>query len=315
VGGPYLRDFWYLDLNKSTPGGWHKLPDYKLPPTSNLWLGWAFSLDPFTKRAYLFNGSMDVDYIDLVTETWGRIKCSYTVTPEDAKAGVKNGWAYPGSHSCDYASQIVLGDNEAKKILVFGGMHKTTSMGCNLFMELDLRTKTWRRISGSVIPPKDADHSVPGPRKYAASWVDKEQKRFYILYGSFDRDLYKRPDDDHAEDIPWTCSDCWMYDIDAEKWTRDRVRGNPPPPRTEFGLTFVSCVVLAIGQPADHAHRTRFSTRSLCLEDTARLSRQLRPRNNGRTTLLILLIRSCLIWTSPNTPSPFLLQTRTQPRL
>ncbi|KAH6911813.1 hypothetical protein BKA70DRAFT_1268556, partial [Coprinopsis sp. MPI-PUGE-AT-0042] len=228
VRGPFYRDLWCLDLNRPTLGGWRKLPGYTMPSTSNLWLGWVFSLDPYTKRAYLFNGLRDVDYFDLVTERWGSHQVFLHRHTRRHEGRGEEWMAVPRFSDLRlyFTDSSVRWDAQGHK------------RGCNLFMELDLKTKTWRRISGTVIPPKDAEHSCPGPRKYAASWVDLEQKHFYLLYGSFDRDLAKRDDAHHASDIPWTCPDCWVYDIDAEKWTRERIRGNSPPPRTEFGLTF-----------------------------------------------------------------------------
>ncbi|KAG2012223.1 hypothetical protein CC2G_012258 [Coprinopsis cinerea AmutBmut pab1-1] len=238
VNGPYFRDFWCLNLNNPS-NGWRQLPEYPLPfAVTNLFLGWSFLLDPHAKRAYLFNGLINVDYFDLTTEKWGRISCSYTPTKADIAAGVNLGWPYPGRQTFDFTAQIVFWNDVAVKILVFGGTHEFTNMGCNIFMELDLLTKKWKRLSGTVVPSKDGDHSCPDPRKYGGSWVDRDQRKFYLLYGNFDRHLFDSEKEHHRSGKAHTCTDYWSRDIEKEKWSRERIRGNFPCPRTEFGVTY-----------------------------------------------------------------------------
>jgi hypothetical protein len=186
-------------------------------------------------KAYLFTGRPKVDYFDLVTEKWGYIMTTYTPTGHDESAGILDNWPYPGSILSDSTQQITRG-----KLLVFGGAHKNTSIGCNLFMELNLETKTWRRLSGYVMAPINNDYSCPGPRKSAASWVSKDKDRFYLLFGQCDREGAKLTNELHGGSSAYPFEDMWSWDLKSEKWRRERLAGNPPCPRTEMACTYVS---------------------------------------------------------------------------
>ncbi|KAK7007872.1 hypothetical protein R3P38DRAFT_1622076 [Favolaschia claudopus] len=130
----------------------------------------------------------------------------------------------------------VIGD----KMYVFGGGHGSTVMGSNLFMELNLVTRTWRRLSGTVRVTQNGDYSCPGPRKTAASWVSGSghMTRFYLLFGVFDRDEAWRHNEIHGADIVFGCSDFWSWSVKEEKWRQERFAGNPPCARTEMACAF-----------------------------------------------------------------------------
>ncbi|KAJ7121555.1 hypothetical protein C8R44DRAFT_981641 [Mycena epipterygia] len=228
--GPYYRDLWTLDLTKLD--AWRKLPDYPVPfEVSGLFMGLNFVV--YNDTAILFTGRPSVDVFDLKTETWSTFHTTYTPTPADIAAGVVGGWPYPGKSSCDNTIQIL-----GNKIYVFGGGHNTTRMGCNLFMELNLSTQKWRRLSGTVRVTEHGDYSCPGPRKTPASWVSADKTRIYILFGIFDRETAYMNNELHGETVPFGCSDFWSWSIIDEAWRQERLAGNPPCSRNEMACAY-----------------------------------------------------------------------------
>jgi hypothetical protein len=229
--GPYYRDLWTLDLTKLD--AWHQLPDYPIPiAQTGIFLG--LNIVVHNDTALLFTGRPAVDVFDLKTGTWSSFVTTYTPNSADIAAGVVGGWPYPGNSSCDNTMQV-LGD----KLYVFGGGHRTTRMGCNLFMELDLSTRKWRRLSGTVRVTEHGDYSCPGPRKTPASWVSADKTRIYILFGIFDREMAHMNNEIHGEDVPFGCSDFWSWNIKDETWRQERLAGNPPCSRTEMAYAYV----------------------------------------------------------------------------
>ncbi|KAJ7687742.1 hypothetical protein B0H17DRAFT_1136098 [Mycena rosella] len=229
--GPFHRDMWALDLNN--PDAWRQLPDYPIPlHISGRFIGW--SMLTHNDTALLFTGRPTIDLFDLANETWSSFDTTYSVTAADVRAGVVDGWPYPGRQLCDATMQIVDG-----KLYVFGGAHATTLMGCNLFMELDLTTRVWRRLSGYVRAPKDADYACPSPRKSAASWASPDKTRLYLLFGHFDREAPK-PGELHRAGEAFGHEDFWSWSIKEARWRRERMAGNPPCARTELSYTYAS---------------------------------------------------------------------------
>ncbi|KAG6906801.1 hypothetical protein DXG01_012049 [Tephrocybe rancida] len=228
--GPFYRDLWYLDLKKLDE--WKRLPDYPISfNTAGAFINW--SIEVYNDKALLFTGRKQMDYFDLVEERWGTITTTYTPTLEDKRAGVVQNWPWPGQRLQDAAHQVI-GD----KLFIFGGTHLTTNLGCNLFMELDLKTNVWRRLTGYVMPPPDNDYSCPGPRKNPGSWVSKDKNRFYLLFGHCSRDAGSLRNEPHGSSEAYCFEDFWSWDIKQEKWRRERFAGNPPCPRTELACTY-----------------------------------------------------------------------------
>lgn len=184
-------------------------------------------------KAYLFTGFPKVDYFDLITGKWESINTRFK--REDGLAGGMP-WLYPSAIT-DYAMQMVYGH-----LYVFGGSHKDASLGCNLFVVLDLKTREWTRLSGTVQP--EPDYSCPGPRKWPASWVAGDQ--MFIMYGVADRQGAQMHDQKHAADEAFGYSDYWSWNFITKKWRMEKVNGNAPCPRAEAGCTYVrsSCQFL-----------------------------------------------------------------------
>ncbi|KIK05339.1 hypothetical protein K443DRAFT_130487 [Laccaria amethystina LaAM-08-1] len=185
-------------------GSWKKLqlPNYPIPSSkTGLFVGWNMVVHEEQKRAYLFTGRPRLDYFDLVTETWESIITTYKVRRPISQPG-----------------------------------HGGTKIGCNLFMELDLSTNEWRRLSGYVMPPAKGDYSRPGPRVSPSSWAEKG--RFWLLMGQCDREGARLTGELHGAHIGFPYSDMWSWDIDGEKWRRERVVGNPPSSRAEMACTY-----------------------------------------------------------------------------
>ena len=104
-------------------------------------------------------------------------------------------------------------------LFVFGGQVHGGANN-NILMALDLRTLRWQSFGGGKKGSK-YDVNWPGPRGSAACWVNFDQLQFCVMYGSLMEDRLMR-------DAP---DDFWSFSILEKKWTRQRIRGNFPPPR------------------------------------------------------------------------------------
>ncbi|KAF7368557.1 hypothetical protein MVEN_00179000 [Mycena venus] len=227
--GPFHRDIWKLDLNN--PDEWRRLPDYPIPlQISGRFIGWTMLIHNDT--ALLFTGRPTIDVFDLKTEKWSSLKTTYAPTSADIDAGVVDGWPWPNKMSCD--ATIVVADD---KIYVFDGAHGRSIMGCNLFMELDLTTGTWRRLSGYVRAPQIADYSCPSPRKTAAGWASPDGRRIFLLFGHFDREATFH-NELHSAGEAFGHEDFWSWGVQEQRWRRERISGNPPCARTELAFAY-----------------------------------------------------------------------------
>ena len=234
--GPWLRDFWCLDLEKLDQ--WRQLPSYPVSEKyTGVWLLWRFSIH--NNRAYLVTGKAEVDYFDLVTEEWGSVMTTYKRTGADKKAGMHE-WVFPAWNILD-STQEVVGDI----LYLFGGTHGECIIGTNLFMQLDLKTMKWTRLSGTLRPGEIADYSCPGPRKTPSSWVDRDQERMYLIFGECDRSAGISKGDRHAAAHGYAYEDFWSWDIKAKEWRMERLTGNVPCPRSEAACTYVSLKFLS----------------------------------------------------------------------
>ncbi|KAF8142897.1 hypothetical protein K438DRAFT_1922523 [Mycena galopus ATCC 62051] len=229
ANGPFHRDMWKLNL--TTPDQWHQLPDYPIAlHASGRFIGWTMVVHNDT--ALLFTGRPNIDVFDLTSETWSTLKTTYSPSAADIEAGIVDGWPWPNKQSCD--STVVCTNN---KLHVFGGAHGRSIMGCNLFMELDLTTRMWRRLTGYVRAPQVADYSCPSPRKTAAGWASPDGHRIYILFGHFDREA-KTYGELHSAGEAFGHEDFWSWGVKEQRWRRERISGNPPCSRTELAYVY-----------------------------------------------------------------------------
>ncbi|TEB27447.1 hypothetical protein FA13DRAFT_1736578 [Coprinellus micaceus] len=229
----FYKDLWCLNLEDETGRAWRKLPDY--PVGVNALLSPSMVVDRDEKRAYLITGRPRVDYFDLVAERWGYIETTFHATEEDTRCGVTGGWPFRRNDLTDATVVINKG-----KIYTFGGGHGDTTIGCNLFMELDLATKKWKRLSGYVMSPPNADYSMPGPRMSACGWVGPCMDTIYIFLGHAMRHgpLDTGKPELHQSEEAYAYQDFWSWSITQARWKRERVSGNMPLARTEMGYTF-----------------------------------------------------------------------------
>ncbi|KAJ7460306.1 hypothetical protein FB451DRAFT_1141381 [Mycena latifolia] len=224
--GPWYRDFWVLDLAKFER--WEQLPDFPIPEE---FTGDLQALQMVTHRdgrAFVFTGlSLGIAVFHTKQRKWEIMETTFTVNTQMPD------WPYRHMQVEEYTAQCV-GD----RLYVFGGRHRGSVIGTDLLMELDIPKRNWRRLSGSAIPTPSA--SSPGPRMRCQSWVGKDATRIFFMFGQSDRPT-AMPDEE-PDDRPLFYShaygDLWSWDIQAEKWTRERLRGNVPSPRAEMACTY-----------------------------------------------------------------------------
>jgi hypothetical protein len=180
-------------------------------------------------KAYLFTGRPTVDYFDLNSQKWGTITTYFKRS--DGKPGAGR-WLYPGNDLTDYTMQMVDGH-----LYIFGGTHNKAAIGCNLLVVLDIATCEWTHLSGTVEPKQD--YSCPGPRKWSASWVNREQDTIYIMHGMADRPAAELHRQANAAHDAHGCEDFWSWSIPNRKWRQERINGNPPCIRAEQAYTYV----------------------------------------------------------------------------
>lgn len=233
MDGPHFRDLRRIDLNRPAEG-WTTLAEY--PRSENFTghaTGWKMRVHEGQKRAYLYSGRVHLDYFDLEQETWGSVQTRWTSEP-----GLPS-WPY--QYLVDFSMDIV-GD----KIYVFGGSHSKCELGCNLFTVLDLSTFTWRRLSGysgTTSHPLKPEWTCPGPRRHPASWVDNTKRKIFVMFGEADRMSARLNEEQYGAQAGYGYGDFWSWDIEEGKWTRERLHGSPPCPRSEMSYTYVSHVL------------------------------------------------------------------------
>lgn len=225
LDGPHFSDLWRLNL--ATLSEWQHLPSY--PYTNQLireYTGYRMAVNVKDNRAYLFVGDLELHYFDLTTNEWGRMQTTFS----------GNGrWPY-----CIGAKGYVMHAIDGK-LYVFGGTHAASPVGTDLLMVLDLERKEWKLLSGT----RTADSASllkPGPRENACSWVGKDGKKIYVMYGDADRLGAKYQEMPHGAMTTYDYDDLWCWDIEKSTWTKQRIVGNQPSKRTEMACVYVGLI-------------------------------------------------------------------------
>ncbi|KAJ6517449.1 hypothetical protein C8R47DRAFT_1000441 [Mycena vitilis] len=221
--GPWHRDFWTLDLAKLD--GWKQLPDFPLSKeiTGDL-VGFQMAAHR-DGRAFVFVGLPLVPVFDLKRRKWSVMPTTFIPdeqTPE---------WPYMTPRLMEYTAQCV-GD----RLFVFGGIHRESVVGTDLFMELHIPSRKWRRLSGSAVPVPST--VSPAPREQCHSWVGQDKSRIFVMFGEADRQAAMLNKQTHGGFYSYAYADLWSWDIKAEVWTRERLHGNVPSPRSEMACTY-----------------------------------------------------------------------------
>lgn len=170
--------------------------------------------------AYLFTGSTTVSTFDLNHETWGSM-------PTSIKAGQR--WPWRANKLSKYAMEIHNG-----RIYIFGGDDNSGEIGRNILMCMDLKNHEWRIISGTTTFTGGSD--CPNPRKWAASWMVDEL--MYVTLGSADRSDARTMGKEHGGSKAHAYQDLWSFDTSTEVWRQEKMNGNTPLRRSEFGYCF-----------------------------------------------------------------------------
>ncbi|CAA7263578.1 unnamed protein product [Cyclocybe aegerita] len=221
--GPYYRDFCRLKLSK--PVKWEVLPSVPIPSSRLVSLTTFRMVVDSNDIAYYFTGCLDLFAYNIKTRKWGTFRTSSHPS-----------WTYPHKQMHDqWQDSVVHCVND--KIYVFGGTTGASKLGTNLLLQLNLSTRVWRKLSGELLP-KEPSHLCPGPRINASSWVSKGQDKIFILYGDANRMSAKLSGQEHGAMTTYAYDDLWSWDIREERWTREKIIGNAPSPRTEMAAVY-----------------------------------------------------------------------------
>lgn len=106
-----------------------------------------------------------MDYFDLKKTRWEVLQTTYRGLGP---------WPRDIPPLLCYTMQIIHGH-----MYIFSGVCSDTVMGCNLLLDLDIQKRIWRHLSGNIIPTPNMP-LLPGPRRGAASWEDKEKGKLNI---------------------------------------------------------------------------------------------------------------------------------------
>lgn len=193
--------FRYWDLKERKE--WVRLPD--IPLHCMIYVRYCQSPVVYERVVIFFCGFKELVLFDLDEEKW-----VYTPTTFRGK------WPYE-----DHLQNASV-DMYMFHLFVFGGQ---VHGGANnsVLMVLDMRTLEWRLLGKGDGNNFEEKYNVnwPGSRGSAAYWMDFHRQRFCIMYGSLMENRLMRGAPD----------DLWSYSILEKKWTRERIRGNFPPPR------------------------------------------------------------------------------------
>ncbi|KZV74270.1 hypothetical protein PENSPDRAFT_626049 [Peniophora sp. CONT] len=225
--GPFYGDFHYLDLNRLD--GWHPLPPFPVKPEAARQgpVCAYHAMYVHQDTLYYFTGLDTMCAFDLVKEKWYQVQLTPGV--EGSQWPIKIGLRWFAS---TYASK-------RQQFYVFGGKHSDERLGCDLFLVIDTQTGQWRQLSGHALAADiRAVYHAPGPRVNAMMWADAEEKKIYLFGGEADRSGAHMHNQEHGASISYPYDDFWSWDVEGEFWTRERVSGNPPCPRSEAGYVF-----------------------------------------------------------------------------
>lgn len=221
-----LRDMWVLKLSDDPSARkWRRLPD--IPPRAEggppEFCTAGLLMKVWNDVAYLFFGDKNVLAFDLAGESWKKKSATFS-----------GKWPYVRNDLSEYAMEIHRG-----KMYIFGGQDGRMQLGCNLFMSLDLTTFTWEWLSGTSEPV--ATHDCPMLRVHPETFLLPSESKLFVMYGNANRmgeGLSRNPTTTHGADSDYTYEDIWAYHIPTRKWTREKLRGNYPSPRTEFSTVY-----------------------------------------------------------------------------
>ncbi|KAJ3517674.1 hypothetical protein NLJ89_g366 [Agrocybe chaxingu] len=229
VVGPYYKDFWRINLQKLDR--WESLPSPRRVPRDKDNLS-NHGMAVHDGAAYLFMGSATLLRYEFRSSQWTTVKTRFK-----SDSVVNQPWPYsmvdgmPDSVCFAFSMICVLG-----KIYVFGGCTVHSFVGIDLFLELDIEKREWRRLSGSLNPVPS--YSSPNPRQTPALWANREQTKTFLMYGHVDRTFAYQRGARHGCPVNYAHDDLWSWDIVEEKWTREKIRGNPPCPRGEMAVVY-----------------------------------------------------------------------------
>jgi len=206
---------------------WRQLPD--LPATAFRLIGYLAGHRPmqvWENKAYLFHGFLEIHVFDLVTEKWSTINTT-----------MSQGKPWPvgkkGHNFRDFSTTLTPWDG---KLYVFGGDDGATSLGCNLFLVLNLATREWDHISGtSESIPLTREPSL---RVLASLWNVPEERKVYLMYGNVTRQAASYEHRPGGASMDHTCDDFWSFDPEKQVWEREKLRGSYPCVRTEMATAY-----------------------------------------------------------------------------
>ena len=194
---------------------WRQLPS---PPTRDGHNFTETKICTWNSDAWLFFGLHYVLKFDMILKRWKYV---------ETKLGSDEPWPYDTIIK-GYCAEIFEG-----VLHIFGGIASFGSRGSNLHMALDLRRLLWTRLGGTN-NSKVVTKGMPPSRHSAASWVAREERRMFVLYGSAGTPALPNS----SSGPKYQHDDMWSYSFDERVWRRERLRGNFPSPRANMASVY-----------------------------------------------------------------------------
>lgn len=219
--GKHYYETWKLDM-RQPEAGWERLR-HATPMSLFVNLSYCPCV-VYQDRAYLFTGKPRLLVFDLEREAWDEFPTALPGAQYDAP----NNWPEPADGLSRHTAQVIR-----DKMYVFGGSNSLSKRGRDLLLCLDFRTARWEELSGlRTVRPTAGVH--PGSRQNCISWV--VDSKLYVAFGAAEQTM-KEPADGPSM-LDYCYRDIWSYNVDENRWTHEKLCGNPPCRRNKAACTY-----------------------------------------------------------------------------
>ncbi|KZV99080.1 hypothetical protein EXIGLDRAFT_606252 [Exidia glandulosa HHB12029] len=103
-------------------------------------------------------------------------------------------------------------------------------------MALKLEMRCWTHISGTS--EQVNVHFEPNMRNHPAVWAVPSQRKLFVLHGEAERSKAYLHKQKHGDKVDYHYTELWSFDVDEEKWEREKLRGNAVSSRAEMAAFY-----------------------------------------------------------------------------